>query len=124
MPYRSEVVFAIAPQVAGEFKKLMEENQILRELVEGNIHYNRYEEGDIVVYFPSIRWNHEYYKYEPITIIEDFLFGLDDLPRTDSILDSSDLYRWCRIGDDRTDLAESGYYHIDDCTIIDPSMKW
>ena len=120
MPYRSEVVFAIAPQIAGDFKKLMEENESLSQLVEGNIHYNRYEEGDIVVYFPSIRWNSEYYQYEPITIIEDFLFQYDD----NEAGESSVLYRWCRIGDDRTDLAESGWYHEEDCTIIDPSMKW
>ena len=121
MGYRSEVAFAVAPELVDEFLAIMAANESVRDLLKYNeeykegIQFNYYSEGDIFVYLNGIKW---YEGYSEIRALIDFF-------AKHSTSDNEQFIRFVRVGEEWTDDVESyGYYYEDRIFIPCPGIQF
>jgi len=133
MGYRSQVVLAVAPELAGAFLSLFAKNPQVRDLCTTHSskfasHYE--EEGDYFMHWDGIKW----YGDDPeIADIARFIesvesddmseYGLGDAPkikyRDGTMYDCNwdDYMRFIRIGEDLDDIEIKGHYAGSDICI-------
>lgn len=120
MGYRSEVAFAVAPELVDEFLAIMAANESVRDLLKKDtydegIEFNKYSEGDIFVHFGSIKW---YESYPAIKLLNDFF-------AKHSTSEHEEFIRFIRIGEDwTTDIECFGYYYEDEIFVPSPGIQF
>ena len=133
MGYRSQVVLAIAPELAGAFLSLFARNKEVEDLCRSADKFESgyREDGDWLMHWDHIKW---YPSFPEIADVVDFIeavelddmsdYGLGDAPKgkridgTEYEADWSEYFRFVRIGEDMDDIDEYGYYgdgaiHVD-----------
>ena len=124
MGYRSDVVFAVGPELMPHFLAVLAKSQPARELcfAEADETINDYiDEGSRLMKWDSIKW---YDSYPCVRALIDFMDWADDqeFPTTgcDGLAEpvdapGSELYRFVEIGEDADDVTIRGhaYYDID-----------
>ena len=120
MGYRSQVVFAVAPELVDEFLAIMAANESVRDLLKKDdydegIEFNKYSEGDIFVHFDSIKW---YESFSAIKLLNDFF-------AKHSTSEHEEFIRFIRIGEDWTvDIECFGYYYEDKIFVPNPGIQF
>ena len=133
MGYRSEVVLAVAPELAGAFLSLFAKNKEVEDLCRSADKFESgyREDGDWLMHWDHIKW---YPSFPEIADIIDFIdavesddmsdYGLGDPPPgkrmdgTEYEANWCEYFRFVRIGEDMDDIDEHGYYchgdiHVD-----------
>ena len=117
MGYRSQVVFAVAPELMPHFLAVLAKSQPARELcfAEADETINDYiDEGSRLMKWDSIKW---YDSYPCVRALIDFMDWADDqeFPTTgcDGLAEpvdapGSELYRFVEIGEDFDDVTVRG----------------
>ena len=110
MGYRSQVVLAVSKELLPHFLAVMAKHPESRELVFGhNDELDQdYCEGNFFVRWDSVKW---YDTYDDVTAIQNFVdaAGSDDFELSDGEGDSSENFRFVRIGEDSSDVDCNGY---------------
>ncbi len=132
MGYRSQVVLAIAPELAGAFLSLFAKNKEVEDLCRNaNKFDSGYEqEGDYFMHWDGLKW---YDSFPEIADILHFIesvesddmseYGLGDAPkikyRDGTMYDCNwdDYMRFIRIGEDLDDIEIKGHYAGSDICI-------
>ena len=132
MGYRSQVVLAIAPELAGAFLSLFAKNKEVEDLCRvANKFDSGYEqEGDYFMHWDGLKW---YDSFPEIADILHFIesvesddmseYGLGDAPkikyRDGTMYDCNwdDYMRFIRIGEDLDDIEIKGHYASSDICI-------
>ncbi len=131
MGYRSQVVLAVAPELAGAFLSLFAKNKEVEDLCRNADKFDSgYEqEGDYFMHWDHLKW---YDSFPEIADIMHFIesvelddmseYGLGDAPNklrdgTEYKADWSDYFRFVRIGEDMDDVDIKGYYASSDINI-------
>ena len=122
MGYRSQVVFAVAPELMPHFLAVLAKSQPARELcfAHADETINDYiDEGSRLMKWDSVKW---YDSYRSVRALIDFMDWADDqeFPTTNVMdeienVEGSTLYRFVEIGEDADDVTIRGhaYYDID-----------
>ena len=122
MGYRSQVVFAVAPELMPHFLAVLAKSQPARELcfAHADETINDYiDEGSRLMKWDSVKW---YDSYRSVRALIDFMDWADDqeFPTTNIMdeienVEGSTLYRFVEIGEDADDVTIRGhaYYDID-----------
>jgi len=132
MGYRSQVVLAVAPELAGAFLSLFAKNKEVEDLCRNaNKFDSGYEqEGDYFMHWDGLKW---YDSFPEIADILHFIesvesddmseYGLGDAPkikyRDGTMYDCNwdDYMRFIRIGEDLDDIEIKGHYASSDICI-------
>ena len=132
MGYRSQIVLAIAPELAGAFLSLFAKNKEVEDLCRNaNKFDSGYEqEGDYFMHWDGLKW---YDSFPEIADILHFIesvesddmseYGLGDAPkikyRDGTMYDCNwdDYMRFIRIGEDLDDIEIKGHYASSDICI-------
>ncbi len=132
MGYRSQVVLAIAPELAGAFLSLFAKNKEVEDLCRvANKFDSGYEqEGDYFMHWDGLKW---YDSFPEVADIIGFIesvesddmseYGLGDAPkikyRDGTMYDCNwdDYMRFIRIGEDLDDIEIKGHYAGSDICI-------
>lgn len=132
MGYRSQVVLAIAPELAGAFLSLFAKNKEVEDLCRNADKFDSgYEqEGDYFMHWDGLKW---YESFPEIADIIGFIesvesddmteYGLGDAPkikyRDGTMYDCNwdDYMRFIRIGEDTDDMDIKGQYASSDICI-------
>ena len=132
MGYRSQVVLAVAPELAGAFLSLFAKNKEVEDLCRNaNKFDSGYEqEGDYFMHWDGLKW---YDSFPEIADILHFIesvesddmseYGLGDAPkikyRDGTMYDCNwdDYMRFIRIGEDLDDIEIKGHYAGSDICI-------
>jgi len=122
MGYRSQVVFAVAPELMPHFLAVLAKSQPARELcfAHADETINDYiDEGSRLMKWDSVKW---YDNYPSVRALIDFMDWADDqeFPTTNMMDEienegGSMFYRFVEIGEDADDVTIRGhaYYDID-----------
>ena len=122
MGYRSQVVFAVAPELMPHFLAVLAKSQPARELcfAHADETINDYiDEGSRLMKWDSVKW---YDSYRSVRAITDFMDWADDqeFPTTgcDGLAEpvdtpGSELYRFVEIGEDADDVTIRGEAYWD-----------
>ena len=111
MGYRSQVVLAVSKELMPHFLIDMAKSPKARELVFGDndeLDQDYQDEGHFFVRWDSVKW---YDTYDDVTAIQNFVdaAGSDDFELSDGEGDSSENFRFVRIGEDSSDVDCNGY---------------
>ena len=111
MGYRSQVVLAVSKELMPHFLSVMAKVPEARELVFGHndeLDQDYQDEGHFFVRWDSVKW---YDTYDDVTAIQNFVdaAGSDDFELSDGEGDSSENFRFVRIGEDSSDVDCNGY---------------
>ena len=113
MGYRSEVVFAITPEVAPAFMALCAKIPSLHELCfkhHDTLESNRLEEGDYMFQWDHIKW---YHSHEEISALDGFMTALESEDLSEygehEVREWMYGFKFVRVGEDADDVEERGY---------------
>ena len=122
MGYRSQVVFAVAPELMPHFMAVLAKSQPARELcfAHADETINDYiDEGSRLMKWDSVKW---YDSYQSVRALIDFMDWADDQEfpttmgnMTDEIenMEGSMFYRFVEIGEDADDVTIRGEAYWD-----------
>ena len=115
MGYRSQVVFAVAPELMPHFLAVLAKNQPARELcfAHADETINDYiDEGSRLMKWDGIKW---YDSYQSVRAITDFMDWADEqeFPTTNMMdeienVEGSMFYRFVQIGEEMEDVTVRG----------------
>ena len=114
MGYRSEVVLAVSKQLQPHFLAAMAKQPEAIRLVfsESTALEKDYDgEGTLVVAWDDIKW---YTESDPvIAAVQDFVDACDGVEEFEGIDDTTDHFRFLRLGEDANDVQDCGYLCTD-----------
>ena len=110
MGYRSEIVFAVAPQAVPAFMTLCAKFPSVQKLCFNDRDKLQSEDGEYLFHWEHIKW---YHSFEEIEALDSFMTALEsgDLSEYGEHGEEEwvECFKFVRIGEDRDDTEERGY---------------